>query len=650
MSRSNRTLRQANAAYRALRQETQALVRRAETALITAIILYKLLTELVFLPAMRGIWSLTLRVSPVNYLTNTNAHQIFTAPSILGGIALIAILVALWNLYEFSIVLHGLDRARRGEPSGLPALFRVSLADIRHVLHPKNWPILLYCVLLIPFTDMYVTASYITQLAVPEYILGVIRAKPGILALYGAGILAVVLLTVFFALVLPLFMLERKPFGSAVKESCRCVKQRFCEVLTALARWNIGVLLRTGLLFALAAALLYGIAALVGLESTRAMLLLARALYLLEIPFFGFLLDCKVTTAQCTIIAFLYDRCRDCPPEKLPEGKPHRFGGWPLLTAAVAGVTLATGLMAVYLYALPQDDALLTAVGGVTPLVTFHRGDCTVAPENTLPAFRSAILKGGDRIELDVQMTSDGVVVVTHDSNLKRCTGKNAKVYDLTYAEVAQLDAGRWFSSRFADTRIPTLEQVLQLCRGRIGLNVEIKPSAATPALEAETVRLLREYGFDSSNCVITSQSYETLHKVKALAPEYPTGYILALGVGNYYDLPDADFFSVETTFITSGMVNAVHLRGKTVSAWTIDREKVATHMLELGVDDLITDKPDLVHELLRQNAEMDTTLLSLRDAIQGWFFPAPDEEVSDEAEDVIEDVIEDPEEFLDAA
>lgn len=87
------------------------------------------------------------------------------------------------------------------------------------MLHPKNWPILLYCVLLIPFTDMYVTASYITQLAVPEYILGVIRAKPGILALYGAGILAVVLLTVFFALVLPLFMLERKSFGSAVKRA-----------------------------------------------------------------------------------------------------------------------------------------------------------------------------------------------------------------------------------------------------------------------------------------------------------------------------------------------------------------------------------------------------------------------------------------------
>ena len=85
---------------------------------------------------------------------------------------------------------------------------------------------------------------------------------------------------------------------------------------------------------------------------------------------------------------------------------------------------------------------------------------------NDIVFLGNSITDGCEWAELDVQMTSDGVVVVTHDSNLKRCTGKNAKVYDLTYAEVAQLDAGRWFSSRFADTRIPTLEQVLQLCRG----------------------------------------------------------------------------------------------------------------------------------------------------------------------------------------
>lgn len=617
-----RSLTRAHRAYKDTRNHALTLLHRASAAVLTAVLVYKALTYLLFLPAMNGIWSLTLRCSPVNYLTNNNAHQIFTSPTILGGIVLIVLLAAFWNLYGFSILLHGFALARRGETLRPVSLFVRSLGDIRHVLLPKNWPILLYCALLIPFTDVFVTYNYISQLAVPEYILGLVRAKPLYLVLFLLILGAAFLFTLFWVLVLPLFTLERKSLWEAVQESAAHVKTQLPRLAGVLLRWNLSALVRSVLVFFGASLLVYSVAALIGLRSTRAMLLLARALYLLEIPFFGFLLDCKVTTAQCTIIAFLYDCFRDCPPEALPEGKPHRFGGWPLLTAAVAGVTL----------------------------VTFHRGDCTVAPENTLPAFRSAILKGGDRIELDVQMTSDGVVVVTHDSNLKRCTGKNAKVYDLTYAEVAQLDAGRWFSSRFADTRIPTLEQVLQLCRGRIGLNVEIKPSAATPALEAETVRLLREYGFDSSNCVITSQSYETLHKVKALAPEYPTGYILALGVGNYYDLPDADFFSVETTFITSGMVNAVHLRGKTVSAWTIDREKVATHMLELGVDDLITDKPDMVQDLLARNQQVDDSLIDFRDLLNALLHPEQPADSSDDAEETITDAVEDPEEFVDAA
>lgn len=607
-----RSLTRARRAYKDTRNHALTLLHRASAAVLTAVLVYKALTYLLFLPAMNGIWSLTLRCSPVNYLTNNNAHQIFTSPTILGGIVLIVLLAAFWNLYGFSILLHGFALARRGEALRLASLFVRSLGDIRHILLPKNWPILLYCALLIPFTDVFVTYNYISQLAVPEYILGLVRAKPLYLVLFLLILGAAFLFTLFWVLVLPLFTLERKSLWEAVQESAAHVKTQLPRLAGVLLRWNLSALIRSVLVFFGASLLVYSVAALIGLRSTRAMLLLARALYLLEIPFFGFLLDCKVTTAQCTIIAFLYDRCRDCPPEALPEGKPHRFGGW--------------------------------------PLVTFHRGDCTVAPENTLPAFRSAILKGGDRIELDVQMTSDGVVVVTHDSNLKRCTGKNAKVYDLTYAEVAQLDAGRWFSSRFADTRIPTLEQVLQLCRGRIGLNVEIKPSAATPALEAETVRLLREYGFDSSNCVITSQSYETLHKVKALAPEYPTGYILALGVGNYYDLPDADFFSVETTFITSGMVNAVHLRGKTVSAWTIDREKVATHMLELGVDDLITDKPDMVQDLLARNQQVDDSLIDFRDLLNALLHPEQPADSSDDAEETITDAVEDPEEFVDAA
>ena len=150
-------------------------------------------------------------------------------------------------------------------------------------------------------------------------------------------------------------------------------------------------------------------------------------------------------------------------------------------------------------------------------------------------SFEAALEDGSPRIELDVQMTADGVAVVTHDTSLRRCTGYNANIYDLTYAQVQQLDAGRWFHRQFTGTYIPTLEEVLALCKGKAELNIEIKPSTFTPTLESETVRLIHAYDY-GADCVVTSQSYETLCKVKELDPDITTGYILALGVGTYYD------------------------------------------------------------------------------------------------------------------
>ena len=107
----------------------------------------------------------------------------------------------------------------------------------------------------------------------------------------------------------------------------------------------------------------------------------------------------------------------------------------------------------------------------------------------------------------------------------------------------------------------------------------------------------------------------------------------------------------METTFITSGMVNAVHLRGKTVSAWTIDRPK-GRHppCWRLGVDDLITDKPDMVQDLLARNQQVDDSLIDFRDLLNALLHPEQPADSSDDAEETITDAVEDPEEFVDAA
>ena len=378
---------------------------------------------------------------------------------------------------------------------------------------------------------------------------------------------------------------------------------------------------------------------------------LSRAALAIEMPFFQFLIDCAITMAQCTILAMLHCRLRESlpsEPEPVQSGKHHRSTGRLLLGASVAGATLLTFALAFCYLALPRDDELLSMLGGVAPVVTAHRGYSAAAPENTLPAFQLAIDQGCEWAELDVQMTKDGVVMVTHDTSLRRCTGRNENIYDLTYNEVRKLDAGRWFGQKYTGAKVPTLEEVLDLCKGKIQLNIEIKPNAATPELEAETIRIIREKGF-AQDCTITSQSYETLCKVKELAPEIRTGYILALGVGSYYDLPAADFFSVQSTFITSGMVQQIHKRSKTISAWTVNREEDASELLSIGVDDLITDKPDMIQQLLSEDADLDNSLVLLRDFIRDLFAPSDVDEPTPE-EETIEEAIEDPDELLDAS
>ena len=595
-----------NQTYHSLQRSAGALLHHAGVILPALVGLYAVATNLLFIPLMQQLWSLTLRFAPVHYLNNSNASDIFVSPVIILCLVVIALLTAFWALSEFSVLLHGLELARSGRPVQLPALLRDALVDIRHTFLPQNWPVLVYSAVLIPFTSFFLTSNYVTQFAVPEYLLGVLRATT----------------------------------------------QQIFRTALLLLRWNLSAVLRSGSLALCVLAPLYAVILGIGLQNTTAMVALSRASLLVEVPFFQFLLDCSITIAQCSILFLLYRRLRegDAVPEDTQNGKPVRTKGRRLLAAAVVGVTLVTiGLSFIYI-ALPADDELRTMLGGAAPIVTAHRGYSTAAPENTLPAFQLAIDRHSDRAELDVQMTKDGVVMVTHDTSLRRCTGRNANIYDLTFAQVRELDAGRWFSARYAGTQIPTLEEVLDLCKGKIQLNIEIKPNAATPELEAETVRIIREKGFEK-DCVITSQSYETLCKVKELDPEIETGYILALGVGTYYDLPAADFFSVESTFITSGMVQQIHLRGKTVSAWTVNRTEDARALLSLGVDDVITDKPEMVQDLLNEDADLDRNLVLMRDRLKELLglTESADSEV-DPDDSAIEEVLEDPEELLDQA
>ena len=651
MKRISVKFQQQEQTYRSLHAAARSLLSSKGRVFLLFLLFYKVLTNFLFVPALQLIWALTLRFAPIQYLTNKTASRIFASPAIIGCIVVLAVLAAFWSLYEIAAMLQLLTRVRHGEPLRVGAVFRDAFRSLVRVFLPQNLPLLLYGVALIPLTNFFLAANHLTQFAVPEYLWGLLKARSANRFLFALTVLCVLALLLDGLVVLPKFLLERKSFGCAFEESLRVLCSRAGQLFALALRWMLTAAARTGLILLCGALLFYCVILGVGFASTAALLALSRAALLIELPFLCLLMDCAMTAAQSTLTEVLYKTTRqpDTAQPTISGVLPALPREQTVLAGMMACAALVTcGVAAVYLL-FPQTQPLQSVLGLADPVITYHRGYSSRAPENTMAAFESALEHGSPRIELDVQMTTDGVAVVTHDTSLRRCTGTSANIYDLTCEQVQQLGAGRWFGARFAAEKVPTLEEVLDLCQGKIQLNVEIKPNAATPRLEEETVRLLKEKGFIGS-CVVTSQSYETLCRVKELAPEIPTGYILALGVGSCYDLPAADFFSIESTFITASMVKQIHLRGKTVSAWTINREQDASNLLKLGVDDLITDKPEMVQQLLDRTSDEDSRLLSLRDALRSLLGSAEETAGPDLEDEVIEEAIQDPEEVLDEA
>lgn len=229
--------------------------------------------------------------------------------------------------------------------------------------------------------------------------------------------------------------------------------------------------------------------------------------------------------------------------------------------------------------------------------ITAHRGDNSDAPENTMPAFKAAVENGADWIELDVTQTKDGVLVVFHDADLGRMTGKPDKIWDLSYEELSQINAAIHWGPFYQDTRIPSLEEVLDYCKGKIRLNIEVKVNGhQTQDFIPRLVSLIQDKGM-TGECMVTSFNYECIQQVKLLDPSVKTGYISSQPIEQPEVYTDADHFVLSIDLIEPDTVNRIHSLGKEVIAWTVNDAYSAKKCRNAGVDNLITDKPKKIME-----------------------------------------------------
>ncbi|KAE9632637.1 glycerophosphodiester phosphodiesterase family protein [Parasedimentitalea maritima] len=234
-----------------------------------------------------------------------------------------------------------------------------------------------------------------------------------------------------------------------------------------------------------------------------------------------------------------------------------------------------------------------------------HRGAAGSRPENTTAAIEEALVQGTDWVEIDVQESADGQIVVMHDADLMKLAKTNLQIHATSTADLQEVDIGSWYDPLYADERIPLLSEVLAQVKGRAKLLIEFKHYGYDVDLEGRTVQLIEAVDM-ADQIAFMSLKYESVQKAKNLRPDWRAGILAATAVGNLAGL-DGDFAAVRAEIASPGLISSVHAAGKDLYVWTVNDPLQMSKMISMGVDGLITDEPGLAREVLRVRAGLNT-------------------------------------------
>lgn len=315
------------------------------------------------------------------------------------------------------------------------------------------------------------------------------------------------------------------------------------------------------------------------------------------ISFFGnSLLALVIITLFGRLVKTADDGHRDQHPAMNPSG-----GHWTISTRKLVALAIVVSLSTGFTMYVTMNR--LNSEGHTS--VIAHRGASADAPENTLAALELAIEEGADWVEIDVQETREGEVVVIHDRDLKKVGGSSLRVFDAPLADLQSVDIGSWKDSSFGDQRVPTLQQVLDLCRGHVGIIIELKYYGRETQLEERVVNLV-EAASMQDQVTVMSLSYRGIQKIRSLRPHWKVGLLSSVAMGDITRL-DVDFFAINARFASRSFIKRVHRQGREVKVWTVNDPISMSAMISKGVDGIITDHPGLTVRVREERAALET-------------------------------------------
>ena len=558
-------------------------------------VLYKLLAIFIFIPINYLILKHFMNKIGLHNITNTDLLKLGLTPQGITYIACIVFVSFIAIFVEIGILTYMANKSHKQEKA---SLWEAAINLSKMLPHTFS----IYMIFLIflagvigPLTGIGLYSSLIRRLTIPAFItLELNKSVAGTVLLWGFYIIIIILL-LRWILSIPVFVIEDSKLKYAFKNSKKIFKTSRLRIFGYIIAWVIVYFFIEAIIGLII--LLVGSFIISALEVWSSILAFLATCIFILIFFMAYIISLIVTLPLfISFLVELYYKFRNYKPaertfKELDSYKESRilryFKKHEKLAVFVIGLIFCINIGALGV------SAVINRVIDKDIQVTAHRGSSLKSPENSISAIKKAIEENADYAEIDVMTTRDNKVVLFHDSTLKRIDGTNRSIANMTLDEVKEVDNGSYFSKDFKNERVPELEEVLKLAKGKIKLNIELKPMKKDDPLPKIVSDLVSKYEMEY-DVVVSSLDYDSIQSVNEYNPLIKVGYILTIGVGDFTKF-NVDFISVEYEMLRKELIYAMHVLNKEVHVWTINDEERVEDVIRLGVDNIITDDVELV-------------------------------------------------------
>lgn len=590
------------------------IIRKNIVSIIIFEIAYRTATFLVVGKLVQAAVDFSLKRQGFSYLTPENYVKFISHPISIMLIVGVLIFILCFVLIELSSLLVCYQYSFHNEKVSISTMFFEGMKRSWEFLKNSkiSW---LFCVAAaVPFLELFLLAREISYVKLLSYTAQLVYEAVPSFWMIIAAIILILLASMAMMFALPYCLLEKDKSIRGMKDEIRVFTGQFFKVIVGFCLIIFLSVILTAALYLLA---MTGIVC-------YALVAKSSSLAVTTVFTYSAWVDMGAGVAAGSVelilgLAFVYSvyvrHHAKHDPKSIAAHTLTKQGSWKNRSwkSRFVGIFMCGILLAEIIYVWSLAAGRLTFAEDMltSTSVTAHRGAALMAPENTLSALSYAIDSQSDYAEIDVQETKDKELVLLHDTSLKRTAGLGKKVWEVPYAQIRQLDAGISFNKKFRGEIIPTLEEAVKFCKGKLDLNIEIKYNGKNKGIVNKVVRVIEANDF-INQCVISSMDYQFLKQVKEANPKIRTGYIMSMRYGSISRIEYADFFSVKSNYIDESFVNEAHSFGKEVHAWTVNYPGTVKKMMECKVDNIITDDPVLVRKVLNGENSTKTGFLEL--------------------------------------